>query len=81
VLFSLEKKSAFAKRWLAGAISADEVAPLSMQLETEGAKLFSQQTEDQLTDLAMQNLRSANPQGDAGQELFDLVSKLVGRQA
>jgi geranylgeranyl diphosphate synthase type I len=80
VLFGLGKKSDFSKRWLAGAITADEVAPLSKQLEIEGAKLFSRQTEDQLTDLALQSLRSANPEGTAGQELFDLIYKLVGRQ-
>ena len=80
VLFGLEKKGTFSKRWLGGPISADDVLGLSNQLEAEGARLFTQNTADQMTDMALQYLRSVDPSGDAGQELFELTNKLMGRQ-
>ena len=80
VLFGLEKKGVFAKRWLNGPISPDEVMGLSDQLEKEGARLYTQNTADQMTDMALQYLRSADPVGNAGQELFELTNKLTGRQ-
>ena len=80
VLFGLEKKGTFAKRWLSGPISADDVFGVSTQLEAEGARLFTQNTADQMTDMALQYLRSADPLGDVGQELFELTNKLMGRQ-
>ena len=80
VFFGLEKKGVFAKRWLNGPISPDEVMGLSDQLEKEGARLYTQNTADQMTDMALQYLRSADPVGNAGQELFELTNKLTGRQ-
>jgi len=80
VLFGLNQKGAFAKRWLGGSISADEVLGLSNLLEAEGARLYSQNTADQMTDTALQFLRSADPPGDVGQELFDLANRLMGRR-
>ena len=80
VLFGLEKKGAFAKRWLSGPISTDDVLGLSNQLEAEGARLFTQNTTDQMSDMALQYLRSADPLGDIGQELFELTNQLMGRQ-
>lgn len=80
IIFGLEKKAAFAKRWLAGPISPADVVSLSDQLEVEGARLFTQNTADQMTDTALQYLRSVNPQGDAGDELFELTNRLMGRQ-
>jgi geranylgeranyl diphosphate synthase type I len=81
VLFGLSKNGAFAKRWAEGSIHFDEVGPLSEQLATEGAKLFSQEAADQMTDLALQSLRAAEPQGDAGEALFDLAHMLLNRKA
>jgi len=80
VLFGLGKKGTFAKRWLEGPILSADVVALSTQLETEGARLFTQDTADQMTDMALQYLRSANPPGDAGEELFNLIKLLLGRQ-
>jgi len=80
VLFGLEKKAVFSKRWLEGPISPADVVELSNQLETEGARLFTQNTADQMIEMALQYLRSANPQGEAGDELFDLTKRLAGRQ-
>lgn len=80
VLFGLAKKGLFAKRWLEGPIRADEVPHLAEQLAAEGAKLFTQETSDQMTDLALNSLRVADPQGEAGEALFELTGKLLNRQ-
>jgi geranylgeranyl diphosphate synthase type I len=80
VIFGLEKAGAFARRWTEGPILADEVRPLSELLAKEGAKLHTQEMADQMSELALQYLRNADPQGDAGEALFELVNKLLTRQ-
>jgi geranylgeranyl pyrophosphate synthase len=80
-LFGLSKNGVFAKRWAEGSIHSDEVGPLSEQLAIEGAKLYSQEAADQMTDLAIQSLRATEPQGDAGEALFDLAHMLLNRKA
>ncbi len=64
------------KRWAQRPILAEEVPALAEALASEGARLFTQQTADQMTDLALQSLRQANPQGEAGEALFDLAQRL-----
>ncbi len=54
---------------------------LSEQLAEEGAKLYTQEAADQMTDLALQSLRAADPQGEAGEALFELANVLLNRQA
>ncbi len=54
---------------------------LAELLTEEGAKLYTQQMADQMTDLALQNLRLANPQGEAGEALFEMAQMLLNRQA
>jgi geranylgeranyl diphosphate synthase type I len=81
VLFGLDKGGKFAKRWVKGPIRPEEVPALADQLTEEGARLFTQETADQMTDLALQSLRLADPQGEAGEALFELVNKLLDRQS
>jgi len=81
ILYGLAKNGAFARRWAEGPIQANEVGFLSEQLAAEGVKLFTQETSDQLTDLAIQSLRSADPQGEAGEALFELAQILLSRKA
>jgi geranylgeranyl diphosphate synthase, type I len=81
VLYGLSKRDAFAQRWEQGEIKAEEVSSLAMQLKAEGAFDFTQETVGRLTDQALQALEQANPQGDAGQALFDLAQKLLSRQS
>jgi len=78
VLYGLEKEGPFAQRWAEGPIHANEVAGLARQLAEEGAKLYTQQQADRLTDLALQSLRAANPQGEA---LFELAQALLNRKS
>jgi len=81
VLYGLGKDGPFARRWAEGPLSAEEVPALAEQLAREGAKAFTQETADQMTDLALQSLRQANPQAGAGEELFELANLLLNRQS
>jgi len=80
VLFSLGKEGPFARRWAEGPVRPEEVTGLAEQLAAEGARLYTQETADQMTDLALQSLRIADPQGDAGEALFELANKLLNRE-
>ncbi|HEX7541687.1 MAG TPA: polyprenyl synthetase family protein, partial [Anaerolineales bacterium] len=81
VLYGLGKNGTFARRWAEGPVSPEEVADLAEQLAVEGARLYTQETADQMTDLALQSLRMADPQGEAREALFELANKLLNREA
>ena len=81
VLYGLGKDGLFTRRRAEGPVSAEEVPALAEQLACEGAKAFTQETADQMTDLALQSLRQANPQAEAGEELFELANQLLNRQS
>jgi geranylgeranyl diphosphate synthase type I len=81
ILYGLGKGGPFARRWAEAPIRADEVADLSEQLAAEGARLFVQETADQMTDMAMQSLRIANPKGKAGEQLIELAKNLLNRDS
>jgi geranylgeranyl diphosphate synthase type I len=81
VIYGLTKNGPFAQRWAEGAIRAEEVVQLSEQLAGEGAKIFTLETSKQLTELALNSLRAANPLGQAGDALFELTDQLVNRHA
>jgi geranylgeranyl diphosphate synthase type I len=80
VLFGIGKNGRFAKRWGEGPIRVEEVAALSEQLTEEGARLYTQEMADQMTDLALQSLREADPAGEAGEALFEMARMLLNRQ-
>jgi geranylgeranyl diphosphate synthase type I len=80
VLYGLQNKGPFARRWAEGPINSMEAGRLSEQLAGEGAKLHTQQFADQMTDLALQSLRAAVPQGEAADALFELSNILLNRQ-
>ncbi len=81
VLFGFEKNGDFAKRWAQGAITTEEVPQLAKMLELEGARQRAQEAADQMTDLSLNALRQADPQGEAGNELFALAKRLLNREA
>lgn len=81
VLFGIEKNSNFAKRWQQGNIAEEDVPELAAMLEREGARQKAQEAADQMTDLALNALRQADPQGEAGDELFTLAKRLLNREA
>jgi geranylgeranyl diphosphate synthase type I len=81
ILFGLGKNGLFSQRWIKGTIKPEDVADLAEQLASEGARLYTQETADQMTDLALLSLRTADPQGEAGEALFELANKLLNREA
>jgi geranylgeranyl diphosphate synthase type I len=80
VLFGLSLEGAFARRWRSGAIQASEVPELARKLESEGARAYTEKTTDQLTRQALDHLRAAHPQGEAGEALVELANRLLNRQ-
>jgi geranylgeranyl diphosphate synthase type I len=80
IIFGLSHDGAFAKRWSQGSISAAEIPTLAAQLEREGARDYTQRTANRLTEQALASLKTAGPQGEAGEALVELTNKLLSRQ-
>ncbi len=80
VLFGLGKNAQFAERWKNSPISKENVPEIADLLAAEGARLFTQETADQMTDLAVAALRRADPKGDAGEALYELANTLLIRE-
>lgn len=81
VLAGLSKKGKFAQRWAQGPIRPEEVQEIADLLAAESAYGYTYEAARQMTDLALNNLRVADPQGEAGVALFELTEHLLGRQA
>ncbi len=81
VLYGLGKNGPFARQWAEGPVRIDDVERLAEQLASEGARLFTQETADKMTDLALQSLRMADPQNEAGAALYELAHQLLNRDA
>ncbi|HQX16683.1 MAG TPA: polyprenyl synthetase family protein [Anaerolineales bacterium] len=79
ILAGLDKKGKFAERWAQGPIQPEEVGEVSRLLASEGGLLAAQEAAKQMTDLALMNLREADPQDEAGDALFELTNRLLGR--
>ena len=79
VLAGLDKKGKFAERWAQGPIQPEEVAEVSRLLASEGGLFAAQEAAKQMTDLALRSLEEAEPQGEAGDALFELTNRLLGR--
>ena len=80
VLYGLQQNGPFAKRWLAGSLHESEILQLAEQLAREGALDYAQTVVGELTAQALTALTSGQPQGDAGQALYELASHLLQRQ-
>jgi len=80
VLAGLSANGRFAERWKKGTIRPEEVDDLAKLLVTEGGYETAYNASTQMTELALLNLREAEPQGEAGDALFDLAEKLLKRE-
>lgn len=80
VLAGLRKKGKFAERWAQGPIKPEEVEELARVLASEDGYGFAKEASIQMTDMAINSLREADPQGEAGEALFELTNKLLNRE-
>ena len=79
VLAGLRANGKFAARWKQGPIQPAEVQELARVLASEGGYEAAVEAAKQMTDLALMSLREADPQGEAGEALFELADKLLKR--
>jgi geranylgeranyl pyrophosphate synthase len=79
VLAGLSAKGKFAARWKEGNVKQEEVVDLARLLAVEGGYEMAMDAAKQMTDLALMSLREADPQGEAGEGLFELADKLLKR--
>jgi len=80
VLHGLSKGGKFAERWAKGPIQSDEVEDLAQVLASEGSYEYTHGMSRQMTTLALDSLREADPQGEAGEALMELANKLINRE-
>ena len=79
VMAGLSAHGSFAERWKQGPIQPAEVQELARILASEGGYEKANDAAKQMTDLALMSLREADPQGEAGEALFELADKLLKR--
>jgi geranylgeranyl diphosphate synthase type I len=80
VLHGLSQGGKFAERWRQGPIHPDEVEEMAKLLANEGSYEYTHAISRQMTTLALDNLREADPQGEAGEALMELANKLIKRE-
>ena len=80
VLHGLSQGGKFAERWAQGPILPDEVEDMAKLLASEGSYEYTHDVSRQMTTLALNNLREADPQGEAGEALMELANKLIKRE-
>lgn len=80
VLYGLSKGGKFAERWAKGSIQPREVESLAQMLAEEGSYEYTHSISRQMTTLALDSLREADPEGDAGEALTELANRLIKRE-
>jgi geranylgeranyl diphosphate synthase type I len=79
VLYALGKQGKFAERWKLGPITASEVKTVAAQLESEGGKNYAENMSEKETQIALECLTKAKPQGAAGETMLELATMLLKR--
>jgi geranylgeranyl diphosphate synthase type I len=80
VIYGLQQEGPFADRWVQGSIQPQETKTLADQLENEGARTYTQESANMMTEQALQSLSEANPKGQAGEFLISLANSLLRRE-
>ena len=80
VLHGLNQSGKFAERWAKGPIKPEDVEALAQVLASEGSYEYTHGMSRQMTTLALDSLREADPQGEAGEALMELANKLIKRE-
>jgi len=81
VLVGLSKKGKFAEIWKNEQITIANVEEIARILAQESSYAYAHDAAKQMTDLAINSLREADPQGEAGDSLMELTDKLLRRDA
>lgn len=81
VLYGISQAGNFARRWDASDIKPEEVEGLAQMLKDEGAYEFTRKEAARLTSQALDALQIADPQGEAGVALSELVADLLERES
>jgi geranylgeranyl diphosphate synthase type I len=80
VLYGLAQNGPFADRWRIGSIQSNEISALAEQLESEGARTYTQEAANKMTEKSLNSLDQAHPYGPPGELLKNLASKLLERK-
>ena len=81
ILYGISQKGKFAQRWNASRLRPEDVEEAAQMLKNEGAYEFASREAIRLTDQASEALQKADPQGEAGAALAELVNKLLARES
>jgi len=80
VIYGMHQGGLFNERWISGAIKPSETETLANQLESEGARKYTQESATRMTEQALHALAQANPIAEAGDALRDLANRLLRRE-
>lgn len=80
VLYGLAQERAFARRWVQGGITPEEVHQLAEMLKTEGAYAFTVDTAERLTRQAKDALTQAAVTPAGFQSMMELTDSLLRRK-
>ena len=80
VLHGLSKNKKFAERWAKGQIQPGEVEEIAQLLAKGGSYEYTHGISRQMTTMALDSLREADPQGEAGEALMELANRLIKRE-
>jgi geranylgeranyl diphosphate synthase type I len=81
ILYGLAQEKSFYTIWMEDGITPENAPRLAEILQAEGGRAYAQNTGERLTDLALEALEKAQPQGNAGKILQEMAAKLLQRQA
>jgi geranylgeranyl diphosphate synthase, type I len=79
VVYGLQQDGPFARRWKEGPITGAEAPAIAAQLAKEGAREYTEECVQRLTEEAVQALEIAAPEGEAGEALIELANTLIRR--
>jgi geranylgeranyl diphosphate synthase type I len=80
VLLGIQANGAFARRWAAGPIAAEEAEDLAETLKVEGVQVAVESTVEKLTREALTHLRVAVVENAASRALQEMAVQLIRRQ-
>jgi len=80
VLYALQQKGDFAKRWHNGHIQEADVRDLVNLLEKDGGRTYAREQATKLTGEALDALQAAKPEKEAGKTLAELAEELGRRE-